>query len=111
MKACVGQFVKQIWLLSFMNCDNLPPGSRHSAVDSSVPSILPPQVQVPSMPFTLLTIKVKFVLYLFLHCEKNKNKQKEPRFCPLTSSSPYTKEFLLAYSPSKVAHLRMQITK
>ena len=47
---------------------------RHSSVDLSVPTILPPQVWVLSTPSMLSSFKVKFVLYL--SCEKNKNKQK-----------------------------------
>ena len=34
-----------------------------SSVDSSVPSILLPQVRVTSTPSTLLSLRVKFVLY------------------------------------------------
>ena len=41
---------------------------RHSSMDSSAPTILPPRVQVPSTP----SFRVKFVLYL--PCEKNKNR-------------------------------------
>ena len=53
---------------------------RHSSVDSSVPSILPPRVRVPSTPSMLF-----FNLYLSfeLECEKNeKNKQKEAEIGP-----------------------------
>ena len=51
-------------------------GCRHSSMDSSAPSTLPPQVQVPSTPTTLFQfIKVQIVyLSLELVCEKNKNK-------------------------------------
>ena len=48
-------------------------GCRHSSVDSSVPTILLPRVQVPSRPSTLLYFTVKFVLYL--SCENNENKK------------------------------------
>ena len=40
------------------------------AQDSSAPSILPPWVWLPSTPSTLLSLNVKFVLYLSLRCEK-----------------------------------------
>ena len=36
-----------------------------------------PQVRVLSTPSTLLSFKLKFVLYFSLECEKNKNKNKE----------------------------------
>ena len=49
-------------------------GCCNSSVDSSAPTILPPQVRVPSKPSMLLPFIVKFVLYL--SCEKNENKQK-----------------------------------
>ena len=52
-------------------------GCRHSSVESSAPTILPPRVRVPSMPSTLFHL---FVLYL--SCEKNENKQKEAGFGP-----------------------------
>ena len=58
-------------------------GCRHSSVGSSVPSILPPRVQLPSTPSLLLSSIVKFVLYLSLHCEKNENKQKRGRVWPI----------------------------
>ena len=45
-------------------------GCRHSSVDSSALSILPPQVRLPSPPSTLLSFTVKFVLYFSLQCEK-----------------------------------------
>ena len=47
-------------------------GCRHSSVDSSVPTILLPWVQIPNKPSMLLFFIVKFVLYL--SCEKNENK-------------------------------------
>ena len=49
-------------------------------MDLSSPTILPPQVRVPSTPSMLLPFIVKFVL--FLSREKNKNKQKEAGFGP-----------------------------
>ena len=42
----------------------------HSSVDSSVPSIMLPQVRLPSTPSMLLSFIVRFVLYLSLCCEK-----------------------------------------
>ena len=52
-------------------------GCRHSLVDS--PSILPPQVQVPSTPSTLFSMCIVRNVYLSfeLECEKDTNKQKE----------------------------------
>ena len=47
-------------------------GCRHSSVDSSVPTILPPQVWVPSTPSTL------FCTIMSLCWEKDENKQKMP---------------------------------
>ena len=48
-------------------------GSRHSSVDSSLPTILRPWVRFPSTPSTLF----QFVLLkLLLRLEKNENKQK-----------------------------------
>ena len=48
-------------------------GCRHSSVDSSVPSILPPWVRVPSTPSMLLWI---------VSCGKYQNKQKEAAIGP-----------------------------
>ena len=48
-------------------------------MDLSAPTVLLPQVQVPSTPSTFFAFVV-FVLYLV--CEKNKNKQKEAVFGP-----------------------------
>ena len=45
---------------------------RHSSVDSSLPSILPPRVQVPSTPSAFLSIYIWIV-----SCGKDENKQKE----------------------------------
>ena len=59
-----------------------PGWCHHSAVDSSVPSILLPQDRLPSTPSMLLSLIVKFVLYWSLYCEKNENKQKETGFGP-----------------------------
>ena len=51
-------------------------GCRHSSVDSSALAILPPRVRVPSTQSMLVSIIVKFVLYL--SCEQrtkiNKNR-------------------------------------
>ena len=69
-------------------------GCRYSSVDSSAPSILPPQVWVPSTPSTLSSIYIAQIVYLSfeLECEKNQNKQKEAGISPL-------KNFYL-FSPS-----------
>ena len=42
-------------------------------MDSSMLTILPPKVQIPSTPSMLLSFRIKFVLCL--SCEKNENKQ------------------------------------
>ena len=52
-----------------MNVKNWPKGCRHSLVDLSAPSILLPQVQLPSTPSILLSFIIIFVLYLSLQCE------------------------------------------
>ena len=59
-------------------------GCHHSSVDSSVPSILPPQVWAPSTPTTLFSMyKAQIVcLSLELECEKNENEQKEAGIGP-----------------------------
>ena len=63
-------------------------GCRHCSVDSSVPSILPPRVRLPSMPSTLFSIIVKFVLYLSMWCEKRtKINKKEAGFGPFLKNS------------------------
>ena len=54
-------------------------GCLHSSVDLSAPTILLPQIRVPSTPSTLFSFIV-FVQYL--SCEKNENKQKEAGFGP-----------------------------
>ena len=51
-------------------------GCRHSSVDSSAPTILPPWVRFPSTPTMLLSFIVKFVLYL--SCENNEINKKRP---------------------------------
>ena len=51
-------------------------GCHHSSVDLSVPSILLPQVRVPSTPFTFFSIYI-VNLSFELECEENENKQKE----------------------------------
>ena len=51
-------------------------GCRHSSVNSSAPTILPPRVRVPSTPSMLLSFIVTFVLYL--SCEKNEINKKRP---------------------------------
>ena len=55
-------------------------GCRRSSVDSSMPTILPRRVRIPSTPSMLLSFIVKFVLYL--SCERNQNKQKEAGLGP-----------------------------
>ena len=53
-------------------------------MDLSAPSIMPPQVRVPSTPSTLFSIYIVQIVYLSfeLECEKNKNKQKEAGIGP-----------------------------
>ena len=59
-------------------------GCHHSSVDSSVPSILPSRVWLPSMPSMLFSFIVKFVLYLSMQCEKRtKINKKEAGFGPI----------------------------
>ena len=60
--------------------NNIFLGCRHNSVDSSAPSILPPQVRVPSTPSMLFSIYIVQTVYLSIEfeCEKNKNKQKRP---------------------------------
>ena len=62
--------------LAVLKCSQsfIAQGCCHSSVDSSAPTILPPQVRVQT---TLLSFKA-FVLYQ--SCEKDKNKQKEAGF-------------------------------
>ena len=54
-------------------------GHRHSSVDSSAPSILPPQVWVPSTPSLLFSIYIVQIVHLSfeLDCENDETKQKE----------------------------------
>ena len=49
-----------------------------------MPSILPPQVGVPSTPFMLFSIYIVQIVYLTfeLEFEKNENKQKEAGIGP-----------------------------
>ena len=80
-------------------------GCRNSSVDSSAPSILPPQVQVLSTPSTLLSFIVNFVLYFLFYCEKNERKLNEGQVWPKKEDSqicdwpvrlrPNVKPFLL----------------
>ena len=72
---CVPIIVRRRWCHKQI----LAKGCRHSSVDSSAPTILPPWVWAPSTPSTLLSFIV-FVLYL--SCEKNENKEKEVWFGP-----------------------------
>ena len=56
-------------------------GCRHSSVDSSRPSILPPPFRLPSMPSMLLSFRNSQICVLFvLHYEKNEHKHKEAGF-------------------------------
>ena len=41
-------------------------GYSHSSVDSSVPSILPPQVRVPCTPSMLFSIYIVQIVYIYL---------------------------------------------
>ena len=68
---------------SLVSTEKLILGCRHSSVDSSAPSIMPPRVRLPSTPSMLLSFIVKFVLYLSLLCEKNENKPKRGRVWPI----------------------------
>ena len=59
-------------------------GCRHSSVDSSVLSLLPPRVRVTSAPSTLFSIYIVQIVYLSfgLEWEKNENKQKKAGIGP-----------------------------
>ena len=72
-------------------------GCRHSSVDSSAPTILPPRVRVPS------TLQSNFVLYLCW--EKDKNKQKEAEFCPSFFKKNFMRRWIdmkITISPTRV---------
>ena len=62
-----------VYFLSLLRTEQL--GCCHSSVDSSMPSILPPRVRVPSTPFTLLSIYIWTVSRW-----KDDNKPKEAHF-------------------------------
>ena len=63
---------------------------RHSSVDLSPLSILPPQVWLPSTPSMLLSFKVKCVLYLSLQCgNRTKINEKEAGFGPFFNKVRY----------------------
>ena len=66
---------------------------RHSSVDSSAPTILPPQVRVPSTPSMLFSL---IVFVLSLSCEKNKNKLKEAGFGPFLKKTSNAIKFVLS---------------
>ena len=83
------------WLGSGQNRSHLV--CHHSSVDSSVPSILPPWVRLPSTPSMLLSFMVKFVLYLSLQCEKRTKINKIGRIWPIFKKPDDT---LLHKSPS-----------
>ena len=59
--------------------------SRHSSVDLSAPTILPPQFQVPSTPSMLFTFIVMFVL--FLSRGKDKRNKKRPGLAHFKNTS------------------------
>ena len=65
-------------------------GSRHSSVDSFAPSILPPRVQVPSTPSTLLSP------YNDLCHEEKTKKQKEAGISAFKKWISMMKKFLLS---------------
>ena len=69
--------LRSYFYIHYCNSNNWQKGCRHSSVDLSVPTILPPWVQIPSTPSMLLSF---IVIVLYLSCEKNKNKQKEAIF-------------------------------
>ena len=63
-------------------------------MDSSAPSILLSRVQLPSTPSMLLSIIVKFVLYLSMQCEKRtKINKKRPSLAHLKDSFNQTASF------------------
>ena len=62
------------WHLYFNGRNKDIEEGRHSSVDSSAPTILPPRVWVPSTQSRLLS--------LYLSCEKDENKPKEAGFGP-----------------------------
>ena len=70
-------------------------GCRHSSVDSSAPSNLPPWVWVPSTPSMLFSIYNVQIVYLSfeLECEKKENKQKEAGLCLSQLFAPFLTEF------------------
>ena len=85
-------------------------GCRHSSVDSSAPTILPPRVRVPStlsMPFSFK------VFVLSLSCEKNENKnKKEAGFGPFLQKNKFLadplnalgeEEFFISPTPTLMA--------
>ena len=59
---------KSVWT-EMKKVKNIGQGCRHSSVDSSVPSILPPRVRVPSTPSMLFQL-ILFKLYI---CHLNWN--------------------------------------
>ena len=59
-------------------------GCRHSSVDSSAPSILPPPGQVPNAPSTLLSIYVDLC-----HVETTKISQKRCRDWPIFNNKKH----------------------
>ena len=66
-------------------------GCRHSSVDLSTSSILPPRILVPSTPSMLLSIYIWFV-----SCRKDENKQKEAGIGPFKKDYTYFRLFLFS---------------
>ena len=61
--------IKKLLCCTNLHKNEMWRGCRHTSVDSSAPSILPP-IRLPSPPSTLLSFIVKFVLYLSMPCEQ-----------------------------------------
>ena len=72
-------------------------GGRHSSVDSSTPTILPPRVRVPSTPSMLLSIYVDLC-----HVEKTKINKKGARIGPFKKGK---------YKKDQVSILTLQVLK
>ena len=74
-------------------------GCHHSSVDLSSPSILPPQVRVPSTPSTLFSIYIVQIVYLSfeLECEKYENKQKEAGIGPFFKKNTNVRWVITTY--------------
>ena len=79
-------------------------GCRHSSVVSSVPTILLPRVRVPSTPSTLLSLVVKFVLYLSI--ENNEYIQKKR-----PGLVHFSKKIVLSFTKVIFIHLKIDPLK